>query len=172
MGESDEEFRDEFKPLHVPAYFDPNDSKQDQVVFALAQIGFGSAEDVILELSKHQSVIDPAPYLSVLFDIDPIGLGLGGIDLHLLGDVLAGLGELHDAGAVQHEHDRAAVQADVQVGLVEGSTKEGGVDGHHRAQSGHGHTGGGGGTTPEPSSILLFGSGVLGMIGVLRRKLL
>ena len=30
---------------------------------------------------------------------------------------------------------------------------------------------GGGGTTPEPSSILLFGSGILGLAGVLRRKL-
>jgi hypothetical protein len=29
----------------------------------------------------------------------------------------------------------------------------------------------GGGTTPEPSSILLFGSGILGLAGVLRRKL-
>jgi hypothetical protein len=30
---------------------------------------------------------------------------------------------------------------------------------------------GNGGTTPEPSSILLFGSGILGLAGVLRRKL-
>ena len=30
---------------------------------------------------------------------------------------------------------------------------------------------GGGGTTPEPSSILLFGSGVLGLAGLLRRKM-
>jgi PEP-CTERM motif len=30
----------------------------------------------------------------------------------------------------------------------------------------------GGGTTPEPSSILLFGSGILGLAGVLRRKLI
>ena len=29
----------------------------------------------------------------------------------------------------------------------------------------------GGGTTPEPGSILLFGSGILGLVGVLRRKL-
>jgi hypothetical protein len=31
--------------------------------------------------------------------------------------------------------------------------------------------GGGGGMTPEPSSIMLFGSGILGLAGVLRRKL-
>ena len=33
-------------------------------------------------------------------------------------------------------------------------------------------SGTGGGTTPEPSSILLFGSGILGLAGLLRRKLL
>ena len=30
----------------------------------------------------------------------------------------------------------------------------------------------GGGTTPEPSSIMLFGSGILGLAGILRRKLM
>ena len=34
-----------------------------------------------------------------------------------------------------------------------------------------GTSSGGGGTTPEPSSIMLFGSGILGLAGVLRRKL-
>ena len=32
-------------------------------------------------------------------------------------------------------------------------------------------TGQGGGTTPEPSSIMLFGSGIIGLAGVLRRRL-
>ncbi len=32
-------------------------------------------------------------------------------------------------------------------------------------------SGGTGGTTPEPSSIMLFGSGILGLAGLLRRKL-
>ena len=68
MSVSDEEFLNEFKPLHVPPYFNPADSKQDQVVYALAQIGSGSAEDVILELSRHGSSVDPVPYLEVLFD--------------------------------------------------------------------------------------------------------
>ena len=32
-------------------------------------------------------------------------------------------------------------------------------------------TNGGTGTTPEPDSIVLFGSGIIGLAGVLRRKL-
>ena len=32
-------------------------------------------------------------------------------------------------------------------------------------------SGGGSGSTPEPSSIMLFGSGILGLAGVLRRKM-
>ena len=32
--------------------------------------------------------------------------------------------------------------------------------------------GGSGGTTPEPSSLMLFGSGILGLAGVLRRRLM
>ncbi|MGZ3822869.1 MAG: hypothetical protein ACXVB6_19910 [Mucilaginibacter sp.] len=68
MNYSNENFREEFKPLHVPACFNPADSKQDQVIFALAQIGTGSAENVIVELSKYKSDVDPVPYLQVLFD--------------------------------------------------------------------------------------------------------
>ncbi len=37
--------------------------------------------------------------------------------------------------------------------------------------AGEAFTIGGSGTTPEPSSILLFGSGILGLAGLLRRKL-
>ena len=33
------------------------------------------------------------------------------------------------------------------------------------------NTGNQGGTTPEPSSFILIGSGVIGIVGVLRRKL-
>ena len=58
--------------------------------------------------------------------------------------VVAGTVVTGDAGPVEGEDDREAVEADVQVGLVEGPGEEGRVDGHHRAESGHGHAGGGG----------------------------
>lgn len=68
MKYSNENSRQRYPTLNVPAHFDPAGSSQDQVVFALAQIGAGSAEEVIRELTKHQSSVDPVPYLKVLFD--------------------------------------------------------------------------------------------------------
>jgi hypothetical protein len=88
MSQSDEEFRDEFKPLQVPPYFDPAISNQDKVVFALAQLGEGSAEDVILELSKYHSHVDHVPYLQVLFDKGLIkGEMSGGVMHYNLGKI-------------------------------------------------------------------------------------
>jgi hypothetical protein len=67
-NEPDGWFREEYKSLHVPARFDAKASAQDQVIFALAQVGSGTTEDIIFELSKYQSSVDPLPYLRVLFD--------------------------------------------------------------------------------------------------------
>ena len=52
-----------------------------------------------------------------------------------------------------------------------GTIVQGGGSGCGAAGESFTITGGSTGTTPEPSSILLFGSGILGLAGVLRRKL-
>lgn len=52
MTLTDEEFREEYKPLHVPAHYDTADTLQNKMIFALAEIGDGTAEDVIAELEK------------------------------------------------------------------------------------------------------------------------
>ncbi len=52
MSLTDEEFREEYKPLQVPGHFDAADTQQNKMIFALAEIGEGSAEDVIAELEK------------------------------------------------------------------------------------------------------------------------
>ena len=58
--------------------------------------------------------------------------------------VVAGPVVTGDPGPVEGEDHRQAVEADIEVGLVEGPAEEGGVDGHHGAEAGHGHAGGGG----------------------------
>lgn len=52
MSLTDEEFREEYKPLQVPAHFDAADTQQNKMIFALAEIGEGSAEDVIAEMER------------------------------------------------------------------------------------------------------------------------
>jgi len=52
MKLSDEEFREEYKPLHVPAHYDAADTQQNKMIYALGQIGDGTAEDVIAALEK------------------------------------------------------------------------------------------------------------------------
>lgn len=43
---TDDAFNEEFKPLHIPSAYHANDSWKDKTVFALAEIGAGTAEDV------------------------------------------------------------------------------------------------------------------------------
>jgi hypothetical protein len=58
MSSTDQDFRDEFKPLHIPAHYMPSDSDEDKVIYALAQIEQGTAEEVAIAISKHDSSID------------------------------------------------------------------------------------------------------------------
>lgn len=52
MSLTDEEFREEYKPLHVPGHFDKADTQENKIIFALAHIGEGTAADVINELER------------------------------------------------------------------------------------------------------------------------
>jgi len=55
MTKSDDSFRDEYKPLHIPAHYNFNDAEQDRVIFALAQIGSGS----IIEVANKLATLEP-----------------------------------------------------------------------------------------------------------------
>ena len=57
---TDEAFHEEFKPLHIPSAYRPNDSWKDKVVFALAELGLGTADDVAAELLKRDTALDEA----------------------------------------------------------------------------------------------------------------
>lgn len=52
MSLTDEEFREEYKPLQVPAHYDEADTLKNKMIYALAQIGEGTADEVIAELGK------------------------------------------------------------------------------------------------------------------------
>jgi len=52
MALTDEEFREAYKPLQVPAHYTEALTQKQKVIFALAQIGDGTAGDVIAELEK------------------------------------------------------------------------------------------------------------------------
>ena len=55
---SDQQFREQFKPLHIPPHYDSNDTEQNKIVFALAQINEGTVATVTEELLKLDSTID------------------------------------------------------------------------------------------------------------------
>ncbi len=52
MTLSDQDFREEFKPLYIPPAYDTSDSLENRVIFALASIQEGSAEDVFRKLKQ------------------------------------------------------------------------------------------------------------------------
>jgi hypothetical protein len=57
---TDEAFHEEFKPLHIPSAYRATDSWKDRVVFALAEIGLGTADEVAAELLKRDTSLDEA----------------------------------------------------------------------------------------------------------------
>lgn len=58
---NDQQFREEHKPLHVPAHFDSNAALREQLAFALADIGEGNADEIVAHLLElHQKESDEA----------------------------------------------------------------------------------------------------------------
>ena len=49
---TDDEFREAYKPLQVPAHYAEALTQKQKVIFALAQIGSGTAGDVIAQMEK------------------------------------------------------------------------------------------------------------------------
>jgi len=71
MHLSDEEFREEFKPLFIPAHFEDADTLEQKITFALAQLGQASATQVFAELQKYdteETETEVAAVLDYLFE--------------------------------------------------------------------------------------------------------
>lgn len=57
MALTDEEFREAYKPLQVPGAYHPDDTQENKVLYALAQLDEGSAADVISKLDELENGI-------------------------------------------------------------------------------------------------------------------
>jgi hypothetical protein len=61
---TDEEFREQHKPLHVPSAYEQAKTIIDKIVFALADIGEGTADAVIRHLEELEPTADQKPLIA------------------------------------------------------------------------------------------------------------
>ena len=66
MTLSDAEFRDEFKPLQVPASYSLDDDFEEKVLFALAQLGEATSEQVFEKLQDLEPGIGEGTLLEAI----------------------------------------------------------------------------------------------------------
>ena len=66
---SDENFREAFKPLQIPAHYDVNGTEEDRVLFALAQVGEGTVTEVAAEMTVLQPGSATENFITMVKDI-------------------------------------------------------------------------------------------------------
>lgn len=101
MSLSDEQFREEYKPLHIPAHYKDAVTEQDKVIFALAQLGSATADEVNNELEKYKAGTDATSILKKLFDTG-----------HIKGIEVRGGIKQYDLSKITHAND-GAVDRDI-----------------------------------------------------------
>jgi hypothetical protein len=102
MTMTDEGFREEYKPLHIPAQYFTDDTQENKIIYALAQIGEGSVSMVIEKLEVLEPGIKTGQLVAItkqvlthLYDKGQ----LRGKDIN---------GEMHyDLAKITHENDGA-----------------------------------------------------------------
>ena len=52
MALSDEEFREEYKPINVPGAYHADDTQENKIIFALSELGEGTVTQVIAKLEE------------------------------------------------------------------------------------------------------------------------
>jgi predicted transcriptional regulator len=57
MTLSDEDFREEYKPLYIPSAYNQDDTQQNKIIYALAQLGEATAKEVINKLEELEAGI-------------------------------------------------------------------------------------------------------------------
>jgi hypothetical protein len=66
MALTDEEFREAYKPLAIPSHYDPVDTQENKIIFALAELGEGAVTDVIGELERLEPGILNAQMIAMI----------------------------------------------------------------------------------------------------------
>ena len=56
---TDEAFNEAYKPLHIPSAYHADDSWKDKIVYALAELGAGTAGEVAGKLSSFDATLNP-----------------------------------------------------------------------------------------------------------------
>lgn len=78
MDKQDELFNEAHRPLHVPANYDPHDTLQNQLIFALAEIFKGSVRAIAAKLTELKNTTeqeaDLIAYEKILKDLFDRGL--------------------------------------------------------------------------------------------------
>ncbi len=54
MTLSDQDFREEFKPIQIPASYDVNDSLENRAIFALATLGEANGDEVFGKIREYE----------------------------------------------------------------------------------------------------------------------
>jgi DNA-binding transcriptional ArsR family regulator len=57
MTLSDQDFREEFKPIQIPASYDINDSLKNRIIFALAALGEANGDEVFEKIRQYEPEI-------------------------------------------------------------------------------------------------------------------
>ncbi|MDB4921526.1 hypothetical protein [Mucilaginibacter sp.] len=57
MELSDEEFREEYKPIQIPSAYFPGDTQENKIIFALSELGEGTVTEVISKLEELEPAI-------------------------------------------------------------------------------------------------------------------
>lgn len=60
MNSPDQDFLEEYKPLHVPHAYDKGACTQENVIYALAQLKEATADEVAVKLGSFDPATDPA----------------------------------------------------------------------------------------------------------------
>jgi predicted transcriptional regulator len=65
MKLTDEEFREEYKPLYIPAHYQAADIQENKIVYALAQLGEGTVTDVMEKLEELEPNIGSEQFVAL-----------------------------------------------------------------------------------------------------------